>query len=463
MMAKNLAIIGAQWGDEGKGAIVAHYLKETGAEICVRAQGGNNAGHTLYDDDGRKVVVNIAPSGIIFPDVVNVIGNGCVVDLEVLASNIGSLKPKLYLSDSAHLLLPYHQQIDALREERRGKRKIGTTQRGIGPAYADKINREGLRLGLLRNPALLEEKIRQCVEQKNEEWNGELARIYGSPAASAEEMIERLRPLFQRFAPTVIDTSSYLHKAIQQGKRIIFEGAQGSLLDLDQGTYPYVTSSNTTIPGILTGTGLGLRSIDYALGVTKAYSTRVGEGIFPTEGEAYEEVKKQTRENINFTDEEKSRLSRGDVSDPHYDLLVSRHIRKVAGEFGATTGRPRRVGWLDLVALKKAIRINGLDYLVLTHLDSLDGLGTVKVCTAYRKTSTGEIMTEFPNEQSDLAGFEPVYEFFPGWKKTNEIRSFDKLPPEAQGYLEFLGRKGLPLSLVKNGPGQEDYIEILKL
>ncbi|MBI2662368.1 adenylosuccinate synthase [Candidatus Woesearchaeota archaeon] len=448
-MTKRIAVLGAQWGDEGKGAIIAQLAEN--ADIVVRAQGGDNAGHTFYTKEGKKVVTNIAPSGICFPNVSNVIGNGCVVNLETLAKNIADYSPELYISDAAHLILDYHRVLDRVREKSRNKGAIGTTQRGIGPVYADKMNRVGIRMGLLKHLERLEQEIRYAVEQKNKEFIS-----YGiEEFIDADKLLEQMRPLFKQFAPCVIDTGVYLHHAVKENKRMLFEGSQAAMLDIDHGTYPAVTSSNTTMGGMLMGTGLGLRAIERGIGVAKAYTTRVGEGIFPTEGEPYQNIKGYKRGEFILTDTEKRDLREGGLS----DAIIFRYIREIADEYGATTGRPRRVGWFDMVALKKAVRVNDLDSLAITKLDCLDGIGTLKVCTAYQHSETGQMITDFPSDQQELEGFIPVYELFKGWGSTKGIRDYEQLPKETKKYLGFIAETlNVPISLIKNGCGLEDYI-----
>ena len=449
-MKQTAAVIGTQFGDEGKGAVVLEYLRK--ADLCVRFNGGNNAGHTLYDQNDWEVTVNIAPSGVILPNITNVIANGCVVDLEVLDDNTKGLETKLLISDATHLIFPYHQLEDRLQEETKKKKALGTTQKGVGPAYADKVKRTGIRAGMLTRPEELEERLREIVRIKNHEFEV----LYESDKKiDAEEVIRRLKPLIAKFAPAVTDTSFYLSQAIKKGKRIVFEGAQAALLDLDHGTYPYVTSSNTTIGGVLTGTGLGPKAIGKVVGVVKAYTTRVGEGFMLTEGEEYASVKQNKN---RLTIPEVLAILRGEERED-YDRLVSRYIREKAKEYGSTTGRPRRVGWLDLVILKKAIRINGIDELALTRLDCLDGIGKIKICTHY-KNHNGRELKEFPNDQEDLRGFEPVYETFEGWRSTQEIERFRDLPKTAKQYLGFI-REFLdtPIAMIRNGPKQGDYIQ----
>ena len=461
MAQKATAVIGAQGGDEGKGAVIIKLAQDS--DICVRAQGGNNAGHTLYDSEGKKVVVNIAPSGIIFPHVTNIIGNGCVLDLEVLDKNMQGAKGKLLISDAAHLIFDYHRLLDGAQEASKGAEKIGTTKKGIGPAYADKINRVGIRAGLLQQPERLEELLSHNIELKNRELS-----FYGiHQSVDADDLLAKMRPLFARYGPFVTDTRVYLHQAIHSGKKILLEGAQGAMLDIDHGTYPFVTSSNTNVTGLLAGSGLSHKFLGNVLGVVKAYTSRVGEGPFPTEGELGEHINRyENREdylfNCSLTDEEKAIVLAGkDDQKSHYDLLVSRYLRENADEFGSTTGRPRRVGWLDTVALRKAAEINGFDSLVLTRLDNLDGIGTLKICRAYVNPATGEKLEDFPNDPEALQGFVPQYEVLPGWKNTKGIRSFRELPQKAKDYIATVEGyvHGIKISAIKNGCKQEDYIQ----
>jgi len=454
-MAKTIAIVGAGWGDEGKGAVVSDLARE--AQGVGRFQGGNNAGHTLYDSQGRKVVVNIAPSGVIYPHVQNIIGNGCVIDLEVLDHNLKDLinDPKLLISDGAHLIFDYHKQLDQAREN--SSAKIGTTKRGTGPAYADKINRLGIRASLLRRPKDLEEQIREAANLKNEEL--ELWDSAGT--INADILITKIRPLVEKYRGLVADASLFLDKFIKAGNRFIFEGAQGALLDIDHGTYPHVTSSSTTVAGLLAGAGLGLKSIDVAVGVAKLYCSRVGEGSFPTEGESYGNIKNLTRDTApKLTLDEKIVVYGGIRAHPDYNCLALRLIQEQGDEFGATTGRMRRTGWLDIVALKKAIRVNGLDWLVGTRIDTLDRIGTVKVCTHYQNKETGEFSYDFPGEELELEQMVPQYFEFPGWMSTTGVRAFDRLPRNAQDYLSAIeGLTGVKFAGIRNGPRQGDYIQ----
>ena len=342
----NIAVLGAQWGDEGKGKIVD--LLTPNFSIVARYQGGHNAGHTVYAN-GRKFVLRLLPSGILHEGIVCVIGNGLVVDPQALFAEIDeigkagvNIGDRLLISDKAHLILPYHRELDLLSEARRGERKIGTTSRGIGPAYEDKIARRGVRVGDLANPASLAEAIEHNVAARN--------RIIGDSTMDARQVLDDLARAWDRMKPWVTDVSLYLDRARKEGRAIMFEGAQGTLLDIDHGTYPYVTSSNATIGGVCTGLGVGPRAIDGVLGAAKAYTTRVGEGPLPTElfGE------------------------------------IGNRLRESGQEFGAVTGRPRRCGWYDAVAVRYAVRVNGLTALALTKLDVLDGLPELQVCTSYR-------------------------------------------------------------------------------
>ena len=369
------------------------------------------------------------------------------MDLEVLDDNIKGLNPTLLISDAAHLIFDYHKKLDALQEKLRGK-PIGTTKKGTGPAYSDKINRIGIRAGLLKNLPRLGEALEDAVDKKNQELE-----FYGENPIDLDQLIDRLLPLFIKYANLVEDTSYYLHESIKEGKKVVFEGAQGAMLDIDHGTYPDVTSSNTTTAGLLSGTGLGPRSIDTVVGVIKVYTTRVGGGIFPTEGEA-----KINTDKLSFP--ERMVVFSGDVDDPNYDKLVSRFLREEGDEFGATTGRPRRTGWLDLVALRKAIRINGINYLSITKLDVLDGIGILKVCTSYQNPVTKEEIKEFPNNQFELQGFEPVYKNFQGWESTKGIKKFKELPREAQDYIHFIREETDTMwTRIRNGPLQGNYIQ----
>jgi adenylosuccinate synthase len=416
----NIAVLGAQWGDEGKGKIVD--MLTPGFSIVARYQGGHNAGHTVYAK-GRKFVLRLLPSGILHEGITCVIGNGLVVDPQALFAEIDelaaagiSIGDRLVISDKAHLILPYHRELDLLSEARRGERKIGTTSRGIGPAYEDKIARRGVRVGDLANPASLADAVQHNVDARN--------RLIAESTMDWRQVLDDLARAWARMGPWVTDVSLFLARARAAGRSIMFEGAQGTLLDIDHGTYPYVTSSNATIGGVCTGLGVGPRAIDRVLGVAKAYTTRVGEGPLPTE------------------------LS-GEIGN---------RLRETGQEFGAVTGRPRRCGWYDAVAVRYACRVNGLDALALTKLDVLDGLPELKVCTSYRCHGTS--LTEMPGDLSQLAACGPVYETLPGWSApVAGVRRFDDLPREARSYVARLEEvTGVPAAIVSTGSSREDTI-----
>ena len=378
----NLCVVGAQWGDEGKGKIVdlltAHFA------VVARYQGGHNAGHTVYVG-GQKFVLHLIPSGILHPGVICLIGNGVVVDPHALFAEIDELAGlgidvdgRLLVSDKAHLILPYHRELDVLAEARRGERKIGTTSRGIGPAYEDKIGRRGVRVGDLAdavNDGALASAVRENVAARN--------RLVGNTDMKWQDVLADLRTLWPRLQPLVADASLYLHQRDEAtGARVMFEGAQGTLLDIDHGTYPFVTSSNGTAGGAATGLGIGPRAVGAVLGVAKAYTTRVGAGPLPTELHG----------------------------------AMGERLRETGQEYGASTGRPRRCGWFDAVAVRYAARVNGLDALAITKLDVLDGLDELQVCTAYR-CGDRTCSTEMPGDIAQLAACQPVYETLPGWTR----------------------------------------------
>jgi adenylosuccinate synthase len=424
----NLAVLGAQWGDEGKGKIVdlltAHF------SIVARYQGGHNAGHTVYVN-GTKFILRLIPSGILHPGITCVIGNGVVVDPSALFAEVDELAKngidvgnRVLISDKAHVILPYHRDLDLLSEARRGERKIGTTSRGIGPAYEDKIARRGIRVGDLNDPKGLEQNVRDNVTARN--------RLVQDTTMDWKTVLEELLKHAQRLRPMIRDVSVLLADAMRAGQSIMFEGAQGTLLDVDHGTYPYVTSSNASIGGVCTGLGVPPRAIDRVLGVVKAYTTRVGEGPFPTElfGE------------------------------------MGNRLRESGSEYGAVTGRPRRCGWYDAVAVRYAARINGLDGLALTKLDVLDGLERIDICTSYR--CGGRTLSDFPSDVGQLAACEPVYESMPGWSApTAAVRRFDQLPEAARKYIARLEEvSGVPAAIVSTGSERDDTIvrnEILRL
>jgi adenylosuccinate synthase len=416
----NIAVLGAQWGDEGKGKIVD--LLTPNFAVVARYQGGHNAGHTVFAD-GRKIILRLLPSGILHPHVTCAIGNGVVVDPQALFSEIEELgtlgydvSNRLLISEKAHLILPYHRELDLLAEARRGERKIGTTSRGIGPAYEDKIGRRGIRVCDLADHAALEQEVRENVQARN--------RLIKESTVDWRQLFDQLVIYGERMKPWVTDVSLYLANANAEGRPILFEGAQGTLLDIDHGTYPFVTSSNSTIGGVCTGLGVSPKMIHSVLGVVKAYSTRVGEGPMPTElvGES------------------------GDL------------LRESGKEFGSVTGRPRRCGWYDAVVVRYARRINGLDSVALTKLDVLDALSEIQVCIGYRRGN--DLLTEWPADLNLLNACQPVYKTLPGWTRpTSGVTKFEDLPREAQNYVGFLEEiTGVAVSIVSTGSGRHDTI-----
>lgn len=419
----NTIIVGAQWGDEGKGKIV-DYLTE-GADLVVRAAGGNNAGHTVISN-GTKYILHLIPSGILWKNKVCVIGNGVVMDpiglLEEMAKLRGqgvTITPEnLLISETAHLVMPYHRGLDKAREAKRGDKKIGTTGRGIGPAYADKVERDGLRTILMTQPEIFEEELRDRLARHNTTF-AEL----GVELVPVEETVKIMLEAAKTLAPHITNTTVYLHEAIKAGKNLLFEGAQGTYLDIDHGTYPFVTSSNTTSGGACTGSGVPPRMIDKVVAVGKAYTTRVGSGPFVTEND--------------------------DIGDM---------LHNMGREFGATTGRARRCGWLDAVLVRYAVMLNGADELAITNLDGLDGLDTVQICTAY--TLRGKTIHYPPSTAADMAACVPVYETHQGWKQDlSGIRNFADLPPLAKAYLKRLEElTGARISLVGIGPDREQTL-----
>ncbi len=416
----NLAVLGAQWGDEGKGKIVD--LLTPRFDIVARYQGGHNAGHTVYVN-GVKFVLRLIPSGILHQRVTCVIGNGLVVDPQALFGEVDELikngievEQRLFVSDKAHLILPYHRDLDLLSEARRGERKIGTTSRGIGPAYEDKIARRGIRVGDLADPRALEQNVRDNVLARN--------RLVQDSTMDWHQVLGQLIETGKRLQPMVRDVSLMLAEAMKRGQTILFEGAQGTLLDIDHGTYPYVTSSNASIGGVCTGLGVGPRAIGAVMGVVKAYTTRVGEGPMPTE----------------LTGE------------------MGKRLRDSGNEYGAVTGRPRRCGWYDAVAARYGVRINGLDALAITKLDVLDGLDRIEICTAYRVGA--KTLTEFPSDITQLAAAEPVYESMPGWTMpTKGVKRYQDLPEAAKRYVARLEEvTGVPSAIISTGSERTDTI-----
>jgi adenylosuccinate synthase len=419
----NLCVLGAQWGDEGKGKIVD--LLTPRFSVVARYQGGHNAGHTVYVR-GQKFVLHLVPSGILHAGVTCLIGNGVVVDPHALFAELDELAKlgiavdgRLLVSDKAHLILSYHRELELLAEARRGDRKIGTTSRGIGPAYEDKIGRRGIRVGDLADQSAdgpLVGAVRHNVEARN--------HLIGNNELKWQDVVADLRQVWTRLKPLVADVSLYLHQAMQKQQAIMFEGAQGTLLDIDHGTYPYVTSSNGTTGGVLTGLGVGPRAIDHVMGVAKAYTTRVGEGPLPTELHG----------------------------------AMGELLRETGQEYGASTGRPRRCGWYDAVAVRYAARVNGLDSLAITKLDVLDDLDELLVCTAYR--CGGSLTQDLPGDVAQLAACEPVYEAIKGWKApTKGITTFEALPAGAQHYIRKLEEaSGVRASIISTGSDREHTI-----
>lgn len=419
-----LVVVGAQWGDEGKGKIVDLLSEEF--DIVARYQGGANAGHTVRIRN-KTYILHQIPSGILHPDVVCVIGNGVVLDPAALRQEIQFLEDegirvdgRLFISQKAHLIMPYHKLLDVASEDQMGNEKIGTTGRGIGPAYVDKFNRKGIRIVDLLNREFFEKKLRQNIEEKNI-W---LEEIYGQAPLDIEQIVEDYLQFDQFVARYIKDVSVYLNRAMDEGKKVLLEGAQGTLLDVDHGTYPYVTSSNPVSGGACIGVGIGPTRISSVLGVMKAYTTRVGEGPFPTE------------------------------------LLDSEgnYLREQGQEFGATTGRPRRCGWFDALVARYAVRINGIDSLAITKMDILDQIPEIKICVGYRYGN--ELVEEFPTELEVLQNCQPIYETMKGWmKSTTEVTHWEALPANARGYLHRIEElTATPVKIVSVGSGRKQTI-----
>ncbi|EAZ91129.1 adenylosuccinate synthase [Crocosphaera chwakensis] len=419
----NVIVIGAQWGDEGKGKITD--LLSRSADMVVRPQGGVNAGHTIVVQ-GQTFKLHLIPSGILYPETECIIGSGTVIDPKVLLEELGQLKSlnvatdNLFISQTAHITMPYHRLFDQASEQRRGQKKIGTTGRGIGPTYADKSERTGIRVVDLMNPDELQEKLEWTINYKNVI----LEKLYNLDPLDPQVVIEEYINYAEQLRPYVVDSSLKIYEAIQQRKNILFEGAQGTLLDLDHGTYPYVTSSNPIAGGACVGSGIGPTVIDRVIGVAKAYTTRVGEGPFPTE--LHGEIGQQL-------------CDRG-------------------AEFGTTTGRRRRCGWFDAVIGRYAVRVNGLDCLAITKLDVLDELAEIKVCTAYELDD--QTCHHFPSNASEFARCIPIYETLPGWQQSTEnCRSLEDLPKEALDYLKFLAElMEVSIAIVSLGASRDQTI-----
>jgi len=425
--ARSVVVVGCQWGDEGKGKVID--LLTEFSDVVARFQGGNNAGHTLVVG-GEKFVFHLIPSGILHETKRCVIGNGVVIDPGVLIEEIDQLRKRGYfgndsqllISEEAHLIMPYHKRIDVARERFQGRNRIGTTGRGIGPAYEDKVGRFGIRVVDLLDERVFERKLENNLSQKN----FTLTELFHEEPCSMEEILKEYSTFRARIASFVTNTSVFLTEALQKGQKILFEGAQGCLLDVDHGTYPYVTSSNTVAGNACAGVGVGPTSIDYVLGVSKAYTTRVGEGPFPTE----------------LKDE------------------MGKEIRERGGEYGATTGRPRRCGWFDAVVVNHAVRLNGLNGLVITKLDVLDSAEKIKVCAGYRHD--GKLLTVIPANVEVLARCEPVYEEFDGWlEDSRKARKLSDLPQQAQEYIKRIEDfVKTPVVAVSVGSDREETIMI---
>jgi adenylosuccinate synthase len=422
----NTCVIGLQWGDEGKGKIIDILAKDY--DIIVRYQGGGNAGHTLIIDD-EKFIFHLIPSGILHPDKKCVIGNGIVFDPRLFLDEVAGLSKRninvngnLFVSDRAHVVFPYHKKLDLLIEKQKGNSMIGTTGRGIGPCYTDKIARDGIRVAELLHKEHFKEKLKKTVEEKNRLF----VDLYKDEPVSWEEIYEEYCVYAEKISPFVCDTVDLMAKAIEDNKKILFEGAQGALLDVDFGTYPYTTSSNASAGGVSPGIGVSPKQIHDIIGITKAYATRVGSGPFPTE----------------------------------IDGEQGEHIRKKGGEFGSTTGRPRRCGWFDAVAIRHSVRISGVDSLIVTKLDVLDDQETIRICTGYK--SYEKVYNNFPADLDVLENCEPVYEEISGWlEDTSNVRDVKDLPGKAMDYIRKIEEIiGLKVKMVSVGPERLQIVSI---
>lgn len=415
-----VVVVGTQWGDEGKGK-VTDYLAES-AEVVARYQGGNNAGHTIIFG-GNKYKLHLIPSGIFYKDKICVIGNGMVIDPKAFITELeylhgfGVSTENLRVSDRAHVIMPYHIKLDSVEEESRGANKIGTTRKGIGPAYMDKAARIGIRIADLLDAEEFKAKLERNLAEKNRLFE----KMYDTTGFDLTKVLEEYLGYAEIIRPYVTDTSVVLNDTIDNGSRVLFEGAQGVLLDIDQGTYPYVTSSNPIAGGVTIGSGVGPSKIHQVIGVAKAYTTRVGDGPFPTE--LHDEIGDQ--------------------------------IREVGAEYGTTTGRPRRIGWFDSVVVRHARRVSGITGLAITKLDTLSGLDTLRICTAYKYN--GQVIESFPASLKVLAQCEPVYEELPGWKEDiTNVKNINDLPENARHYVERITQlTGIPLSIFSVGPDRE--------
>ena len=414
-------LVGAQWGDEGKGKVTD--LISGDFDVVCRYSGGANAGHTVIAN-GKKLALHQVPSGVMYEGTTPVIGNGCIVDPEVLLSEVDTLEAEgiscadLRISGNAHIVMPYHKDLDGAHEKKLGKNLIGTTKRGVGPCYMDKMNRTGLRI-----QDMLDEKIfREKLEAALEYTNPILEKVYEMPTYTVDQICETYLPYAERIRPYIIESSAFLNDQLADGKNILFEGAQATMLDIDHGTYPFVTSSNCTAGGAVTGSGVGPTNVSRILGIAKAYLTRVGSGPFPTE----------------LFDEDGEK------------------IRAIGHEYGATTGRPRRCGWLDLVALKYAVMMNGATALIMMKSDVLDDFDTIKVCTGY--TLNGKTIDYFPFESAEK--LEPVYKEFKGWKcSLKGVRSYEDFPAELKDYIAFIEKEtACPVKIVSVGPDRSETV-----
>jgi adenylosuccinate synthase len=419
----NIVVVGTQWGDEGKGKIT-DMLART-ADVIVRFGGGNNAGHTVVVDE-EKYELHLIPSGILYPEKINLIGNGVVIDPEAMIKEMRGLQERgiklqnLFISENSHVIMPYHRLFDRLEEERKGDKKIGTTGRGIGPAYVDKVARRGIRVIDLLDKDRFYRKLKNTLDYQNLI----LDQIYHVQQMKATEIVEQYQPYIDVLRPHVVNAPLMLEKAGREGREVFFEGAQGTLLDIDHGTYPYVTSSNPTAGGVCTGAGIGPTRIDEVIGVVKAYLTRVGEGPFPTE----------------------------------QDNEIGNLLREKGHEYGVTTGRPRRCGWLDIPILCHAYRVNGLTEIALTKLDILTGFQKLKLCTAYRYRD--ELIGDFPTELEILNECKPVYEDLPGWEEEiTSVREYQDLPVNARRYIERIEDLVMvPVKIIGIGPKRKEAI-----
>lgn len=420
-----IILVGAQWGDEGKGKITD--LIASDFDYVVRFQGGNNAGHTVIHD-GKTLKLHLIPSGIMYPNITPVIANGCVIDPKVLLEEIDRIEAdgistkELLISGNAHVIMPYHLDLDGASEKRLGNNLIGTTRRGIGPAYQDKASRLGIRIQDLTDEHIFREKVEAALLEKNDI----LSKVYGLPTYTVDQICEEYLPYAERIKPHISETSQTINAALREDEWVLFEGAQGTLLDIDHGTYPFVTSSSPTAGGACTGVGVGPKAIDRVLGIAKAYITRVGSGPFPTE------------------------LAEDDE--------VGKTLTTVGGEFGTTTGRQRRCGYYDAVIVKYAAEVNGLTDLCITKLDVLSALDTIKVCVAYEHE--GRIYKTVPGHQTAFHHATPIYEELPGWNEDiTGCRTFEELPEKAQEYILYLEElAGVPVSMIAVGPSREQTI-----